>query len=87
MFKVGDMVVGSTGRVGEILAVDILTGEYLIKVDGKSAWRKLSPKVRLYNSPVQKVETGVCEHHFKSYVGFTQCFDYCIHCDTKRNVK
>lgn len=25
-----------------------------------------------------------CNHTFVEYVGFTQCFEYCIHCDIKK---
>lgn len=29
----------------------------------------------------------VCTHTFKTYIGFTSAFDYCVHCDTKREHK
>jgi len=27
---------------------------------------------------------AACQHTFKTYVGLSEKFDYCIHCDTKR---
>lgn len=38
----------------------------------------------LLNPVVPKLDTKVCHHQWTSYVGFTESYEFCIHCDCKK---
>lgn len=45
-------------------------------------------RIGLETTPGNNVDNNSlpCEHNFKSYVGFTEVYDYCINCDVKKRV-
>lgn len=46
-------------------------------------------KVELYTGPTQASHlprSMACDHNFKAYIGFTDAFEYCTVCDTKKRV-
>jgi len=35
---------------------------------------------------INKLNDNICKHEYKSYRGFTDNYEFCIHCDNKRNL-
>ncbi len=86
MFKVGDRVRSKkTGRLG---TVSFILSDCVEVTDAGLFYQTAADNIELISSgpAVANPAVGPCMHSFKSYVGFTHVYDYCVHCDEKRDV-
>lgn len=88
-FEVGDRVTDKTGLIPGYGTIVSVGSDGLWSVNFDSTWRM--PSISLSKTGTTPVTppppaAKVCSHSFKQYIGLTQSFDYCVHCDTKRAV-
>lgn len=87
MFKIGDFIKSKrSGKIAKIVDIEESNGSYLLDMNDERVWRTIDLNmVDLVTSFKTEESTGMCSHSFKTYVGFSSVFDYCVHCDLKRN--
>ena len=61
-----------TGQAGQVLTIE----------GGEPKWAEMPIISPATNNHVEK---PTCSHKWKTYTGFTEKYEYCEHCDVKRN--
>ncbi|HEY5235058.1 MAG TPA: hypothetical protein VIJ14_02670 [Rhabdochlamydiaceae bacterium] len=53
-------------------------------ISGDWDWQEDNVKDLSMDALSPKIERRGCSHSWKTYEGFTQKYDYCVHCDEKK---